>query len=153
MRAVIQRVLSASLSVSGSLVSSIDKGLVVYLGVGKGDSEADCVYFAKKIANMRIFEDANNKMNLSALSEGNEVLLVSQFTLYADVSGGNRPGFSDAEAPARANELYERAAAELSALGVTVKKGVFGADMIITQVNDGPVTIIMNSPEAAGKKQ
>lgn len=143
MKAVIQRVSSAVLSVGGEVISEIGKGLVVYLGVGRGDEQSACAYFAKKIAGMRIFEDEAGKMNLSALSENLEVLLVSQFTLYGDASRGNRPGFSSAEAPERANMLYEMTAAELRALGITVKQGVFGADMKIAQVNDGPVTIIL----------
>ena len=143
MKAVIQRVLSASLSVDGRTVSEIGKGLVVYLGVGKGDTADDCVYFARKIANMRIFDDGAGKMNLSALSEGYSVLLVSQFTLYGDAAHGNRPSFSGAELPDAANALYELTAENLRALGLTVKQGIFGADMKITQVCDGTVTITL----------
>lgn len=145
MKAVIQRVLSASLSVGGKLISEIGKGLVVYLGVGKGDSDDKCAYFARKIANMRIFEDESGKMNLSALSESFEVLLVSQFTLYGDPSHGNRPSFTAAEAPDAADALYLKTAALLREQGLPVKTGVFGADMKIDQLNDGPVTIILES--------
>ena len=143
MKTVIQRVLSAKLEVGGELISEIGKGLVCYLGVGKGDTKAEAEFFAKKLANMRIFEDDNGKMNFSALSLELEVLLVSQFTLYADTSHGNRPSFTGAESPAEANELYEFTASQLRELGLSVKQGVFGANMKINQINDGPVTIII----------
>lgn len=142
MKSVIQRVKQAELTVDGELISRIGRGLVVFFGVGKGDQEASCAQMAKKIANMRIFEDENGKMNLSVKDVGGEILFVSQFTLYGDTSHGNRPSFTMAEAPDRANELYQRAALELRSLGVSVKEGVFGADMKISQLNDGPVTII-----------
>lgn len=145
MRIVVQRVLSASLSVDGKIVSEIGRGVVVYCGVGKGDCEADCDAVARKIANLRIFEDAGGKMNLSAASEGFEVLFVSQFTLYGDCRRGNRPSFCGAESPERAEELYLAAAAKLRALGLTVRLGVFGADMRIAQVCDGPVTVIYDT--------
>lgn len=143
MKAVIQRVKSASLEVEGKLISEIAKGLVVFFGVESGDTEVEADYFAKKIAALRIFEDENGKMNRSVLDENGEVLLVSQFTLCGDTSGGNRPSFASAERPERANELYEYEARALESRGVKVKKGVFGADMQILQHNDGPVTIIM----------
>lgn len=142
MKSVIQRVKQAELTVEGELISRIGRGLVVFFGVGKGDQEESCSQMAKKIANMRIFEDENGKMNLSVKDVGGEILFVSQFTLYGDTSRGNRPSFTMAEAPDRANELYQRAALELRSLGVPVKEGVFGADMKISQLNDGPVTII-----------
>ena len=142
MKAVIQRVKKTVLSVDGKLVSEIEKGLAVYLGVGAQDTADKCEGMAKKIAQLRIFEDENGKMNLSVREVGGEVLLISQFTLCADCSHGNRPSFTAAERPERAKLLYERTAEELSALGVTVKTGVFGADMKIEQFNDGPVTII-----------
>ncbi len=142
MKAVIQRVRQTSLSVDGKLISHIPFGLAVYLGVGTGDGEELCSQMAGKISRMRIFEDENGKMNLSVQDVGGEVLLISQFTLYGDCSHGNRPGFTMAERPERANALYEKVAAELRLLGVTVKTGVFGADMKIEQYNDGPVTII-----------
>ena len=131
-----------ALSVEGRLVSEIPFGLAVYLGVQCGDTDAMPAAMAKKLAAMRIFEDAAGKMNLSVKDVGGEVLLISQFTLCADCSHGNRPNFTAAERPERAKLLYERTAEELSALGVTVKTGVFGADMKIEQFNDGPVTII-----------
>lgn len=145
MRIVVQRVLSASLSVDGKTVSEIGKGLVVYFGVGKGDNASDCDAVARKIANLRIFEDADGKMNHSALGGKFDVLFVSQFTLYGDCRKGNRPSFTDAEAPAAANALYEETAAKLRALGLNVKTGVFGADMRIAQVCDGPVTVIYDT--------
>ena len=142
MRAVIQRVNSASLSVDGTLVSGIGKGLVVYFCVEKGDSEQLCPLFASKLSKLRIFEDEQGKMNLSVTDVGGEILFVSQFTLAADLSQGNRPGFSNAEMPQRANELYMITAKQLNDLGVPTKTGVFGADMTIDQQNAGPVTII-----------
>ena len=142
MKLVVQRVKSTRLEVEGKLISEIKKGLAVYVGVAMGDSEADAIKLAEKIVKLRIFEDENGKMNLSVKDVGGEILAISQFTLLADVSHGNRPGFSGAERPERANELYEFFAAKVAELGVPVKKGVFGADMQIMQHNDGPVTII-----------
>lgn len=143
MRAVVQRVKKTSLSVDGVLISEIEKGLVVYLGVEVDDAEDKVEYLAKKIANMRIFEDGDGKMNLSVLDTRGEILSVSQFTLYGDASHGNRPSFSRAEKPDRAKILYDKFCKALEANGVKVKKGVFGADMQINQHNDGPVTIII----------
>lgn len=142
MKAVIQRVGRTSLSVEGKLISEIPFGLAVYLGIKAGDGEDVCAQMAGKIARLRIFEDANGKMNLSVRDVGGEVLLISQFTLYGDCSHGNRPSFILVERPERADFLYEKTAEELSVLGISVKKGVFGADMKIEQYNDGPVTII-----------
>ena len=142
MKVVVQRVKHTSLSVNGQLISEIPFGLAVYLGVKVGDTDDMPAQMAKKIAAMRIFEDENGKMNLSVRDVGGEILLISQFTLYGDCSHGNRPGFTMAERPERADMLYERMAEELRMLGVTVKTGVFGADMKIEQYNDGPVTII-----------
>ena len=143
MRAVVQRVKRTSLKVNGELISEIPFGLTVFLGVKVGDEKASADYLVKKIAGLRIFEDENGKMNRSVLDVGGEVLLVSQFTLYGDASHGNRPSFTLAERPELANELYEYAVEALRAYGVTVKTGVFGADMQIAQVNDGPVTILL----------
>lgn len=145
MRAVVQRVKKTSLKVDGALISQIPFGLTVFLGVKIGDSEKEAAYLAKKIAGLRIFEDENGKMNLSVKDVGGEVLLVSQFTLYGDASHGNRPSFTLAERPEKAEPLYEFAVNELSSYGVTVKKGVFGADMQIEQWNDGPVTILLEA--------
>lgn len=142
MRAVIQRVKKTSLSVDGALVSEIPFGLAVYLGVKVGDTEKNAQAMAKKIAALRIFEDGNGKMNLSIKEVGGEILLISQFTLLGDCSHGNRPSFIEAERPERANPLYEYTAKLLRESGVTVKQGVFGADMKIQQYNDGPVTVI-----------
>ena len=143
MKAVVQRVLSAKLSVEGKLVSEIGRGYVVFLGVKKGDVKEDADYFIKKIPPLRICEDENGKINKSVMDTNGEVLLVSQFTLYADTSHGNRPSFIEAEAPQLANELYEYVAEGLKKQGVPVKTGVFGADMKIEQVNDGPFTVIL----------
>ncbi|MCD8372255.1 MAG: D-tyrosyl-tRNA(Tyr) deacylase [Clostridia bacterium] len=142
MKAVIQRVKRTTLRVDGELISEIPFGLAVYLGVKCGDGDNLPAQMAKKIANLRIFEDDNGKMNLSVKDVGGEVLLISQFTLYGDPSHGNRPSFSMAERPERADFLYEKCVEELKNSGVVVKKGVFGADMKIEQFNDGPVTII-----------
>ena len=143
MRAVAQRVTGAELKVDGKLISAIGKGLVVFFGVTHGDTEEKADYIAKKIANLRVFEDENGKMNRSVRDENGEVLFVSQFTLYGDASHGNRPSFTEAARGEVAEPLYDYAAAALENLGVPVKKGVFGADMKITQMNDGPVTILL----------
>ncbi len=143
MRAVVQRVKHTTLRVDGDLISEIPFGLTVFLGVKTGDVEASADYLAKKIASLRIFEDENGKMNRSIQDVGGEVLMVSQFTLYGDASHGNRPSFTLAERPERANELYEYAVKALQGYGIPVKKGVFGADMQIEQRNDGPVTILL----------
>lgn len=143
MKAVIQRVKKTALRVDGELISEIPFGLTVFLGVKTGDTEKEAAYIAKKIAGMRIFEDENGKMNLSVQDVGGEVLLVSQFTLYGDATKGNRPSFTLAARPELAEPLYEYTVKELANYGVTVKKGVFGADMKIEQNNDGPVTILL----------
>lgn len=142
MKAVIQRVKKTSLSVNGKLVSEIPFGLAVYLGVKSGDTPAQAEATAKKVAALRIFEDDQGKMNRSVRDVGGEILLVSQFTLYGDCSRGNRPSFSLAERPEPAKELYDYVTELLRESGLTVKTGVFGADMKIEQFNDGPVTII-----------
>lgn len=143
MKAVVQRVKHTRLTVDGELISEIPFGLTVFLGVKTGDTEKEAAYLAKKIAGLRIFEDENGKMNLSVGQVGGEVLLVSQFTLYGDASHGNRPSFTLAERPEKAQPLYEYAVKELASYGIPVKKGVFGADMQIDQHNDGPVTILL----------
>ena len=147
MRAVVQRVKYTKLEVDGELISEIPFGLTVFLGVKSGDSEKQADFLMKKVAGLRIFEDADGKMNLSVKDVGGEVLLVSQFTLYGDASKGNRPSFTLAERPERAEPLYEYALEALKAQGVTVKKGVFGADMKISQLNDGPVTILLEKED------
>ena len=143
MKAVVQRVGKTSLTVDGELISEIDFGLTVFLGIKAGDEKEQADYLMRKIANLRVFEDENGKMNLSVKDVGGEVLLVSQFTLYGDASHGNRPSFTLAARPEKAQPLYEYALSSLQAQGVSVKKGVFGADMKIEQFNDGPVTILL----------
>ena len=143
MKAVVQRVLSAKLEVEGKLISEINKGYVVYLGVKVGDGREVADYFVKKIPSLRIFEDENGKTNKSILDVGGEILLVSQFTLCADTTQGNRPSFINAEKPEKANEMYLYVADGIKNAGINVKLGVFGADMKITQTNDGPFTIIL----------
>jgi len=143
MKAVIQRVLSAKLAADGIDIAEIGRGLVVFFGVERGDEPVKADWYAKKIANMRIFEDCTGKMNLSALQLGYEILSVSQFTLCGDCARGNRPDFTAAEAPDAAFLIYDRFSDALAAQGVKVQKGVFGAHMRIEQVNDGPVTIVL----------
>ena len=145
MRAVIQRVKSASLSVDDTLISEIGKGYAVYLGVGQGDNEQDEDYIAKKVALLRVFEDENGKMNKSLTDVSGEILLISQFTLFGNCSHGNRPSFVEAEKPEIANKRYLSVKNKLESYGIKVKTGVFGADMQIVQHNDGPVTILIDS--------
>ena len=145
MKAVIQRVLDANLKVEGELISQIGKGYVIFLGVGKGDGKEHADYFIKKIPPLRICEDENGKINKSIVDTKGEILLVSQFTLFANTSHGNRPDFLSAESPDKANELYLYVAEGLRKQGLSVKKGVFGADMKISQVNDGPFTVMLES--------
>ena len=145
MRAVIQRVKSASLSVDGTLISEIGNGYVVYLGIGQGDNEQDEDYIAKKVALLRVFEDENGKMNKSLTDVSGEILLISQFTLFGNCSHGNRPSFVEAEKPEIANKRYLSVKNKLESYGIKVKTGVFGADMQIVQHNDGPVTILIDS--------
>lgn len=145
MRAVVQRVTEASVTVEGKEVSRVEKGLMILLGVQKGDTRTDARYLAQKAVKLRIFEDENDKMNLSVKDIGGAVLSVSQFTLLGDARGQNRPGFTEAEAPEEANLLYECFCAEMQALGVEVKKGIFRTHMMVSLVNDGPVTILLDS--------
>ena len=125
------------------MISKIGKGYVIFLGVGKGDTTAEADYFIKKIPPLRICEDENGKINKSIVDTNGEILLVSQFTLFANTSHGNRPDFLSAESPDKANELYEYVVDGLIKQGLIVKKGVFGADMKINQTNDGPFTVII----------
>ena len=143
MKAVIQRVSDATLKVDGEVVSQIGKGFVVYFGVEKGDDEIVCSKICKKISTLRIFEDENEKMNLSLKDVGGKLLIVSQFTLYADCTGGNRPSFVNAAKPDMANELYEYFCEKCKENGIEVQKGIFGADMKVSLLNDWPVTIIL----------
>lgn len=142
MKAVVQRVLRANLKVDGKTVSETNRGLVVFLGVSRTDGTAEAEYFIKKLPLLRIFEDENGKTNRSIIDVGGEILLVSQFTLFANSSHGNRPSFTQAGEPEKANELYLYVGKGLER-SVPVKYGVFGADMKIEQVNDGPFTVIM----------
>ncbi|TKJ33877.1 MAG: D-tyrosyl-tRNA(Tyr) deacylase [Planctomycetes bacterium B3_Pla] len=145
MRVVCQRVLQAQVEVNGRQVGKIDKGLLVYLGVGKGDTEKDAQFIADKLANLRIFADEVGKMNRSVLDVGGRILLVSNFTLHGDCRKGRRPGFDAAAEPALAEELYEKVAALVVACGVGVEKGLFGQYMQVTSINDGPVTFLLDS--------
>jgi len=145
MRAVVQRVSRAKVTVEGRVSGEIRAGLVVLLGVGREDQSSASEYLAEKIANMRIFEDAEGKMNRSLLESGGGVLVVSQFTLYGDTRGGRRPGFTRAAQPEIANHLYEEFVAALRALGVRVETGVFQTHMQVEIINDGPTTILLDS--------
>lgn len=144
MRAVVQRVLSAGVSVEGRQVASIGPGLVVLLGVERGDGEDDLAYMTGKLPRLRIFEDAAGRSNLDVLETGGSILLVSQFTLCGDARHGRRPGYTDAAPPELARALYEVCAARLGAL-LPVQTGVFRADMQVSLVNDGPFTILLDS--------
>jgi len=146
MRAVVQRVSRARVTVGGEEVGAIEQGLMVLLGAGEADTETDLAYIVEKIVNLRIFADAEGKMNRSVLDIGGDVLLVSQFTLYGDARKGRRPAFVGALEPRRARELFDQAIADVRAAGVTrVASGVFAADMQVELVNDGPVTILLDS--------
>lgn len=145
MRAVVQRVSRASVEVEGQVVGEIGRGLLVLLGVGRADSAEAIGYMAEKVANLRIFEDADGKMNRSVLDVGGAVLAVSQFTLFGDVRKGRRPSFIESAPPEIAEPAYQKFLAELQRLGVPTEAGVFRADMLVSLVNDGPVTILLDS--------
>jgi D-tyrosyl-tRNA(Tyr) deacylase len=145
MKAVIQRVAESAVTVDGKIVGSIQHGLLILLGVSKNDLEADADYLSGKIANLRIFEDNIGKMNLSLLDTGGEALVVSQFTLLGDCRKGRRPSFIDAAPPDMANRLYEYFTQKLKDKGVPVQTGIFRAMMDVSLVNDGPVTLILES--------
>lgn len=150
MRAVIQRVTAASVSVDGLTVGSCGKGYMLLVGVMDGDTEKEADTLATKTARLRVFEDENGKMNKSVLDIGGEILCISQFTLCADVKKGNRPSFTPSAPPAEANRLYEYFVSALLREGVKkVDKGVFGADMQVSLINDGPVTIVFDTVEWA----
>jgi D-aminoacyl-tRNA deacylase len=146
LRAVIQRVSRAQVSVGEEIVGKIGAGLLVLIGVAKTDTQADADYLAGKVVGLRIFEDENGKMNLSLLDTGGAVLAVSQFTLYADVRKGKRPSFDEAAPSQLANELYEHFVRKIRDAGVTCETGRFQAMMQVELVNDGPVTILLESP-------
>ncbi len=147
MRAVVQRVSRGQVNVDNKLVASIQRGLVVLLGVSPTDTGQDAQALAEKVANLRIFEDAAGKMNLSCLDVNGEVLVVSQFTLYADTRRGRRPSFTGAAKPDLAEPLCARFVESLYAMGLSVKTGIFGAHMLVDIRNDGPVTILLEQPE------
>lgn len=150
MKAVIQRVISADVKVDGQVKGSVGQGFMILFGAGHGDTAEEADWLAHKTANMRIFSDENGKMNLSIKDVGGSALVVSQFTLYADCRRGNRPSFTDACEPEKADELYEYFCDALRAEGVTdIQKGVFGADMKVSLVNDGPVTIVLERDHRA----
>jgi len=145
MRAVIQRVKSSSVVVSNQEVGAIGEGMMVLVGAGQEDTESDADYIAKKIVDLRIFEDSEGKMNLSVEDTGGSVLLVSQFTLYGDCRKGRRPSFVQALEPDEAKRLVDYVAKRISERGIQVRTGVFGADMKVELVNDGPVTLLLDS--------
>lgn len=145
MRAVVQRVLKGSVTVEKEVVGSIGKGFVILLGVSERDTSEDVAYMADKIINLRIFEDADEKMNLSLLDIGGELLVVSQFTLYGDCRKGRRPSFATAARPEKAQELYNEFVAKCREMGVKTETGIFQADMKVDILNDGPVTVIVDS--------
>ena len=145
MRAVVQRVLESSVTSEGVAAGQIGKGLTVLVGVGENDTEEDAVYMAGKIAKLRIFEDENEKMNLSVKDVGGDVLAISQFTLYGDAKKGNRPSFSSAARPEKANTLYKLFCKALKDMDLKVEEGVFQTDMLVKIYNDGPVTILLDS--------
>lgn len=153
MRAVIQRVEKASVTANGKFNGEIGKGLAVLLGVMEGDTEKEAEFLAKKLTELRIFTDENDKMNLSVQDVGGEILIISQFTLGADCSHGRRPSFINSAKPPVANELYEHFVKSVdSIMGVPSKTGVFGASMKFELINDGPVTIIFDTVEMGFKK-
>lgn len=148
MKAVIQRVRRASVLVEGKTVGKIESGLLVFLGVAKGDGETDGRYLVEKVRTLRIFSDEQGKMNRSLLDNGGSVLLVSQFTLLGRTSNGRRPSFDDAAASDEAKRLYEQVAAGLRDQGTHVETGIFAAQMQVELLNDGPVTFVLDSREA-----
>jgi len=147
MRVVIQRAAKAEVRIDGEVAGKIGKGFMLLVGVTDGDTQADADYLAKKVAQMRVFEDAEGKMNLALNDVQGEVLSISQFTLYADCRHGNRPSFITAARPEVANPLYEYFNEQLRQYGLHVETGRFGADMKVDFINDGPVTILLDSKE------
>ena len=147
MRAVLTRVNSASVAIDGKVVGSIGKGFLILLGVGPNDTAEHCRFLAQKALGLRVFEDEAGKMNLGLESVGGQVLVVSQFTLYGNCRKGRRPSFTDAAPPALGEELYEQFLKECEALGYPPQHGIFGADMQVESVNDGPVTLILDTDQ------
>jgi D-tyrosyl-tRNA(Tyr) deacylase len=148
MRAVIQRVESAAVSVDGDPIASIGRGLVVFLGVGRGDDTEDAAYLVEKIPHLRIFQDAGEKFNLSLVDVNGEILVVSQFTLFGDCRKGRRPSFTEASDPENARTLYDHFVSGLEEKGLRVQAGRFQAMMMVDLVNDGPVTLLLDSKKA-----
>ena len=153
MRVLIQRVKSASVSVGDKAISEIAQGLLLFVGIGKHDSEADISYMSRKVANLRIFEDEKGRMNLNVQQVNGQVLSVSQFTLYADTKKGNRPGFDQSADPEIAKNYCEKFSELLRETGLDVKEGEFGAHMEIKLVNDGPVTIWLDSEQIVRSRE
>ena len=147
MRAVLTRVNSASVTIDGEVVGKIGKGFLILLGIGPEDTEAHCKYLAQKALGLRIFEDENEKMNLGLEQVGGEILVVSQFTLYGNCRKGRRPNFTEAAPPELGNRLYEQFLKECEALGFPPQHGQFGASMQVESVNDGPVTLILDTKQ------
>ena len=147
MRAVVTRVKSASVTIDGEVVGKIGKGFLILLGVGPNDTEKECRYLAEKALGLRIFEDENEKMNLGLSDVGGEVLVISQFTLYGNCRKGRRPNFMGAAGPELGNQLYEKFLSYCEELGFPPQHGIFGADMQVESVNDGPVTIILDTEQ------
>ena len=148
MRAVVQRVTRASVAVGGAVAGAIERGFLVLVGVAADDAEIDADVLARKIAGLRVFGDANGAMNLALGDTGGAVLVVSQFTLLGDVRKGRRPSFAAAARGEQAERLYERVAAQLRETGLHVETGIFGAEMAVELVNDGPVTILLDTKRA-----
>lgn len=147
MRAVLTRVNSASVTIDGQVVGQIGRGFLILLGIGPNDTEKECRYLAEKALGLRIFTDENDKMNLGLDAVGGQVLVVSQFTLYGNCRKGRRPSFTDAADPALGNALYEKFLAVCAELGYPPQHGQFGADMQVASVNDGPVTLILDTDQ------
>ena len=147
MRAVLTRVKSASVTIDGQQVANIGKGFLILLGVGPQDTEKHCRYLAAKALGLRIFEDENGKMNLGLADVGGQVLVVSQFTLYGNCRKGRRPSFTDAAGPELGNRLYEQFLSDCADLGYEPQHGQFGADMKVESINDGPVTLILDTDQ------
>lgn len=147
MRAVVTRVLSASVTIDGEVVGKIGKGFLILLGVGPQDTEAHCRKIAEKALGLRVFEDENGKMNLGLEQVGGEVLVVSQFTLYGNCRKGRRPSFVEAAEPVLGNRMYERFLEMCGEMGFPPQHGIFGADMKVASVNDGPVTILLDTDD------
>ena len=145
MKLVVQRVKKAEVKVDGNIIGKIDKGFLVLIGIKVGDTKEQADYLVKKLCNLRVFSDENDKMNLSIKDVKGKLLIVSQFTLYGDCSQGNRPSFIEAARPEEANPLYEYFCNQCELNNIEVQKGIFGADMTVNITNDGPVTIILES--------